>query len=256
MKKLLVLILTVFFLVGCNQKIEDYMSVEGLGLKGDVVSIKGELTSAFSGKVESMEYFDMNMKIVPNYEIKFENGLLKSTNELLPSGLSITTKDYVYNNGNIDLIEMYYEGYGGDDHVTMDFDLDDKGNINLVDDTQKVSFLVDGKKVGSSYHVKFKEGERVNIEQFNNGEGIVLDEEYQFENGKLSQYKVTFEHKEFVITFKYQNDVMIEMVKSYSGVEEIYTFDYEYDETGNWIKQNIYFNNELKYILNRDIQYK
>lgn len=256
MKKLFLIMAVLLMLVGCNQQAENYLSFEGLGLKGDVVSIESEMTSAFSGELQNTMYFDMNMKIVPNYKMTFEDGKLVALKEKTPSGAYLSEKEFVYTNGNLDQIVHNFEGYGGDDNLTMDFRLDEDGDILLEDNVQTVDFLVDGKKTGSSYKVEYKDGQRVHIGMFNNGEGIVQEEESTFKNGLLSSVIYTLDGRETEITFKYQDNQMIRMNITYSGVEEIYTFDYEYDDQGNWITQNVYFNEELKSIVTRTIEYK
>lgn len=256
MKKLVIILVVIMSLVACNQQAANYLSLDGLGLKGDVVSITSEMNSATTGDTSSMLYFAMNLKLLPNYTLNFEDGQLVRSIERTASGYNNLEKEYIYRNDNLDQIIHHVATLSGEEQYTFDFDLDDKGNLNIIDGEQHIDIAVDGKKVGSSYHASYEDGERMQLVLFNNGEGLSGEEDYRYKDDKLRSVTFRFDDRETTYSFVYDNDVMTEMTKAYSGIEEVYTFDYEYDEVGNWVKQNIYFNDELKNTVTRTIEYK
>lgn len=164
--------------------------------------------------------------------------------------------------------------YDSDSNYEVQYSYDDKGLRTMVYTRNGVAShhyeeRIEGQYI-AEYYINGESGEEMMIGKnlkdseglitkkidYFEGEGDKFDHEYEYENGHLC--KITnLKDGEYISSKEIEYDILpvkVTLFKEYDKVA-IFTFDYELDEVGNWIKCNKYYEDLLIMTYERTIVY-
>lgn len=219
-----------------------------LNLKGKVKAIKEIKFLAVDdfSEIQNGE----KVKHIYNKEILFNlDGSKIEQNDYIPDGTLANRIMYLHQQNKL----VEYNEYDSQGLLfgTGKYELDDNGIPT------KLNYKTnDGRYNWSESYQYNSKGKISEIEHFN-AEGILVSKEiYKYdENGYLKESEL-YKNKKLISKNIYKNDEEgsnTELI--YSGDSTIFTYMYNYDAKGNWVKKIVFENNNPSGILIREIEY-
>lgn len=258
MKKIILVFMTCFILVGCSSNKPSYMSQERLKIQGDVDSLEYHMFDEDGQEIDMDIYFEgYNISFPSEMEI-LENGLFIEYEDL--DGYYSGTSTYIYDKKGYLLHETYENNYDNSYNV-YDYISDQKDDMAVVEDNLvEGECEVEGTDGDDEFDVEYiydEDGRLLETTDFNS-EGdqdlklkFYYDDEdnikkYKFYSGTSLSYTVKFEYEDgLMVYYEYEED----------GITTTYEFDYEFDEEGNWIEAELTVDDDYEYTIEREIDY-
>lgn len=267
MKRVLVLILSVIMIIGlygCESK--NYatgMSLQSLNIKGDVLSVKMETFSGFTGEAASGSLLDMGFRFEGNRELEFnEEGMVTNLRDFTTDDtLRIETMfSYDKDNMMVSRLENYYAFGNPSGGIELRFETED-GQVIIENNTQTVSVYVpdESEKIGYLKY-EFNENKQI-IKTIRYAEGMaseVYDQTEYDEDGYIIKLTYFIEDEisgELSIQYD-ENHNMLQLTRKSGDEIIIYDYEYAFDDEDNWIEQRIYRGADHKFTTIRTIDYK
>lgn len=253
MKKLLVILLSACFLGSCS---DGYTGSEGDRSQTDWVkfNLKGDVKSYREIKFLAVDNFSIisngeKIRHIYNQEVLFNlDGNKIEKNDYIPDGTLANRTVYLYKQG--ELVE--YNNY---DSQGMLFGT---GKYHLNEDADVIRLdykTTDGRYNWSESYAYDGSGNLIEVKRFKTEEVIDTKELYTFnDKGNVKESEFHRDNK-LVAKNNYKYDEEDNYNELNFGDSVMYTYKYNYDEKGNWIKKIVFENDNPSGILLREIEY-
>lgn len=254
MKRIFVytLIATLFFSCGGNSGSSDYYNPNSdwvrLKLQGKVKAIK-EIKFIAVGNFSEIVNGE-KVKHIYNKEFLFNlDGYKIEQNDYIPDGTLANRIMYLYQNEK--LIEYNEYDSQGLLFGTGKYEINDDGHPTRLN--YKTN---DGRYNWSETYKYDDQGNIIEVNHFRTEEAIDSKEVYHFnDSGFLESSELTKDGKLITTnTYKMDKDGSRTEMK-YSADNSTFTYIYNYDAKGNWIKKIVFENNSPSGVLIREIEY-
>lgn len=267
MKRALVLILSVIMIIGlygCEKK--DYvanMNLQSLNIKGDVMSVKMETVSGFTGETITGDLLDMGFRFSGSREIEFnEEGMVTKLRDFtIDEALQRETMfTYDKNNMIISRLENFYSFGNFSRGLELRFETEN-GRVVIEDNTQTGSFF-DPDEPENAVYIRYELDENnLTVKSFSYAEGMITEvvDQTEYDEGGYIIKLTYFDGDEITGGWNIQYDEDHNMLQSTMKMRDeviIYDYEYNFDDEDNWVERRVYRGADHKFTTYRTIDYK
>ncbi len=232
-------------IVASNDETTDWHK---LNLKGSIKAIKEIKFLAVDNFSEIQN--GEKIKHVYNKEILFNlDGYRIEQNDYIPDGTLANRIMYLHQQNKL----VEYNEYDSQGMLfgTGKYELDGDGT------PVKLNYKTnDGRYNWSETYKYNSQGKITEIEHFNAENVLTSKEVYKYNDSGLLIESELYKDKKLVSKNTYKNNEDGSNIElTYSGDSSVYTYMYNYDAKGNWVKKIVFENNNPSGILIREIEY-
>ncbi len=253
MKNILLILIGFFFFLSCTNN-RNSTNASRENTDWEKFKLKGEVKSFREVKFLAVDNFSIisggeRIKHIYNKEVLFNlDGNKIEKNDYIPDGTLANRTVYLYKQDQL----VEYNNYDSQGMLfgTGKFETDDKGRVLRLN--YKTN---DGRYNWSESYQYDNHGNLAEVKRFKTEEVIDTKELYTFDdNGNIKESE--FHRDDKLVSkngYNYDDDGNFNGLNF--GDSAVYTYKYNYDAKGNWIKKIVFENSNPSGILVREIEY-